>query len=77
VVAWPGHVVNPVMAREDLSKKDARRATHDFERYLTYAVPDHLEYRRYLIRDFLVVSPEITTGMEQEAKLRGSMCNEI
>jgi len=61
VVAWPGHVVNPVMAREDLSKKDARRATHDFERYLIYAVPDHLEYRRYLIRDFLVVSLEITT----------------
>lgn len=61
VVAWPGHVVNPVMAREDLSKKDARRASHDFERYLTYAVPDHFEYRRYLIRDFLVVSPGVTT----------------
>ena len=28
--------------------------------YLTYAVPDHPEYRRYQIRDFLVVSPEVT-----------------
>lgn len=29
--------------------------------YLTYAVPGHPEYRRYQIRDFLVVSPEGTT----------------
>ena len=29
--------------------------------YMTYAVPDHPEYRRYPIRDFLVVSPEVTT----------------
>lgn len=28
---------------------------------LTYAIPDHPEYRRYPIRDFLVVSPEVTT----------------
>lgn len=61
VVVWPGHVVDLVMAREDLSKKDSRRATHDFKRYLTYAVPDHLECRRYPIRDFLVASPEVTT----------------
>ena len=27
---------------------------------LTYAVPGHPEYRRYRIRDFLVVSPEVT-----------------
>ncbi len=27
---------------------------------MTYAVPDHPEYRRYPIRDFLVVSPEVT-----------------
>jgi hypothetical protein len=26
--------------------------------YITYATPDHPEYRRYLVRDFLVVSPE-------------------
>jgi len=27
--------------------------------YLTYAVPDHPEYRRYPVRDFLVVSPDL------------------
>lgn len=26
--------------------------------YLTYAEPSHLEYRRYPVKDFLVVSPE-------------------
>lgn len=29
--------------------------------HMTYAVPDHPEFRRYLIRDFLVASPEVTT----------------
>ena len=29
--------------------------------YLTYAVPGHPEYRRYRIRDFLVVNLEVTT----------------
>ena len=28
---------------------------------LTYAAPGHPEYRRYPMRDFLVVSPEMTT----------------
>ena len=28
--------------------------------YIIYAVPDHPEYRRYRIRDFLVTSPEVT-----------------
>jgi len=27
---------------------------------MTYATPDHPEYRRYPVRDFLVVSPEVT-----------------
>jgi hypothetical protein len=26
--------------------------------YITYAVPDHREYHRYPVRDFLVASPE-------------------
>jgi len=30
------------------------------EDYLTYAAPDHPEYRRYAMRDFLVASPEVT-----------------
>ncbi len=29
--------------------------------HMTYAVPDHPEYRRYPIRDFLVASPEAAT----------------
>jgi len=29
--------------------------------YMTYAVPDHPEYRRYPVCDFLVASPEVTT----------------
>jgi len=28
--------------------------------YITYAMPDHPEYRRYPVRDFLVVAPEVT-----------------
>ena len=27
--------------------------------HMTYAVPDHPEYRRYLVRDFLVASPDL------------------
>jgi ABC-type hemin transport system ATPase subunit len=29
--------------------------------HMIYAVPDHPEYRRYLVRGFLVASPEVTT----------------
>ncbi|MFQ5794414.1 MAG: BREX-3 system P-loop-containing protein BrxF [Candidatus Bipolaricaulia bacterium] len=29
--------------------------------YLTYATPDHPEYRRYPVRDFLVAGAEVTT----------------
>ncbi|MEW6662084.1 MAG: BREX-3 system P-loop-containing protein BrxF [Bacillota bacterium] len=28
--------------------------------HLTYAMPEHPEYRRYVISDFIIVSPEIT-----------------
>ena len=28
--------------------------------HMIYAVPDHPEYRRYRVRDFLVASPEVT-----------------
>ena len=31
------------------------------ENSLIYAAPDHPEYRRYPMRDFLVASPEVTT----------------
>jgi len=29
--------------------------------HIIYAIPDHSEYRRYMVRDFLVASPEATT----------------
>ncbi|MEC4676634.1 MAG: BREX-3 system P-loop-containing protein BrxF [Nitrospirota bacterium] len=29
--------------------------------HMIYAVPEHPEYRRYMVRDFLVASPEVTT----------------
>jgi hypothetical protein len=29
--------------------------------HMVYAVPGHPEYRRYMVRDFLVASPEVTT----------------
>jgi hypothetical protein len=29
--------------------------------HMIYAVPDHPEYRRYMVRDFLVASLEVTT----------------
>jgi len=30
------------------------------EQYMTYATPEHPEYRRYPVQDFLVASPEVT-----------------
>ncbi len=30
------------------------------EEFLTYASPAHAEYRRYPVRDFLVISPQLT-----------------
>jgi hypothetical protein len=59
VASWPGQIVNRGTTSNAVATKDARRATHDAGRYLTYAVPDHPEYRRYPIRDFLVASPEV------------------
>ena len=32
--------------------------------HMTYAVPDHPEYRRYLVRDFLVASPDLPAGRQ-------------
>lgn len=29
--------------------------------HMIYAIPDHPEYRRYMVHDFLVASPEVTT----------------
>lgn len=32
--------------------------------HMIYAVPDHLEYRRYMVRDFLVASPDLPGGRQ-------------
>jgi len=32
--------------------------------HMTYAVPDHPEYRRYPMRDFLVASPDLPAGRQ-------------
>ena len=32
--------------------------------HMTYAVPDHPEYRRYPIRDYLVASPDLPGGRQ-------------
>ncbi|MEW6423832.1 MAG: BREX-3 system P-loop-containing protein BrxF [Bacillota bacterium] len=33
--------------------------------YLTFAKPNHHEYRRYPVRDFLVAGPEPSTGIQE------------
>jgi|Deesub1362B_J571_1020462.scaffolds.fasta_scaffold02841_3 hypothetical protein len=55
VAAWPGDVVEPDSSLRAPEKNDARATTCDRGRYLTYAVPDHSEYRRYPIRDLMIV----------------------
>lgn len=52
VAAWPGNISELSICGHE---EDARRTTPDPGRYLTYAVPDHLEYRRYPIRDLIIV----------------------
>lgn len=42
---------------------------------LIYAVPDHPEYRRYPIHDFLVISPEVT--IYQKTKLQEDTRHEV
>ncbi|GIW92425.1 MAG: ATPase AAA [Pirellulaceae bacterium] len=55
VAAWPGRITGASEPRHTSETVDARRTPHDAGRYLTYAVPDHPEYRRYLIRDLVIV----------------------
>ena len=55
VAAWPGSVIDFHGLCHMTEKDDARRVTHDARRYLTYAVPDHPEYRRDPIRDLIIV----------------------
>ncbi|KMY65632.1 ATPase AAA [Desulfocarbo indianensis] len=55
---------DPLRLLQGLSRDKTVVATWNgaiVEDTLTYAAPDHPEYRRYPMRDFLVASPEVTT----------------
>jgi len=55
---------NPLRLLQGLSRNKTVVAAWNgsiVDDHMTYAVPDHPEYRRYPIRDFLVASPEVTT----------------
>ncbi len=59
VVAWSGEIWSGGggLMRESKNAEDSSLITKSSPPYLVYATPDHPEYRRYPIRDFLVVSP--------------------
>ena len=63
VAAWNGEIRTAGRGprTESSADIDSALSTQPSALYLTYAVPDHPEYRRYPIRDFLVASPEVTT----------------
>ena len=63
VAAWNGKITRDEwkMKSDERQPSDSLLNTQSSSLYLTYAVPDHTEYRRYPIRDFLVASPEVTT----------------
>ena len=64
VAAWPGSVIGSIIDHFAFGKQDTRRSTHDAGPYLTYAVQDHPEYRRYPIRDLVIVD---ASGVERHA----------
>ena len=63
VAAWNGEVRTERrgLRTESSADLDSALSTQSSGLYMTYAVLDHPEYRRYPIRDFLVVSPLVTT----------------
>jgi hypothetical protein len=60
VAAWSGEMRSePRGLRTELKvANDSSLITQSSSLYLVYATPDHPEYRRYPLRDFLVVHPE-------------------
>jgi hypothetical protein len=63
VAAWSGEIRSePRGLRTELkAANDSSLITQSSLLYLVYATPDHPEYRRYPLRDFLVVHPEALT----------------
>ncbi len=64
VAAWNGKIISDVRKRKVMSggqqSFDSSLVPHPSPLYLIYAVPDHPEYRRYRVRDFLVASPKFS-----------------
>jgi hypothetical protein len=60
VAAWSGEIRTEQRGpRTELKPaNDSSLITQSSLLYLVYATPDHPEYRRYPLRDFLVVNPE-------------------
>jgi len=63
VVAWSGKIraEGQGLRTESPTLDDSSLITQSSSLYLVYATPDHPEFRRYPIRDFLVVSPGVAT----------------
>lgn len=63
VAAWNGKLISDEWKVMSAERKavNSSLSTQSSSLYLIYAVPDHPEYRRYMVRDFLVASPEVTT----------------
>jgi hypothetical protein len=60
VAAWSGEIRTEErgLQTELKAANDSSLITQSSLLYLVYATPDHPEYRRYPLRDFLVVNPE-------------------
>lgn len=60
VAAWSGEIraEDRGLRAESIISDNSAPITQSSSLYLVYATPDHPEYRRYPIKDFLVVSPE-------------------
>lgn len=59
VAAWSGEIRTEGRGlRTEANTDDSSLITQSSSLYLVYATPDHPEYKRYPLRDFLVVNPE-------------------
>ncbi|MEZ0328475.1 MAG: BREX-3 system P-loop-containing protein BrxF [Dissulfuribacterales bacterium] len=60
VAAWSGEIraERRGLRTEQITDFDSALSTQSSSLYLVYATPDHPEYKRYPLRDFLVVNPE-------------------
>ncbi|MCL6582546.1 MAG: BREX-3 system P-loop-containing protein BrxF [bacterium] len=59
VAAWSGKIRTEArgLRTESETSEDSALITQSSSLYLVYATPDHPEYRRYPVHDFLIVTP--------------------